>query len=213
MRQTLWSPKGFWRPFVYRAKCALRIKDSASAIAVGVACGVFVSFTPLMGLHIALAVVLAWLLGGNIVASVIGTAVGNPLSFPFIWLLTYRGGSWALGRGGGREETASNFGAEVWRMISERSGGLGEALINIGENFIWPMMVGGVPLGLLAAFVAYWLTKPTVAAFQDARDARRERLAARRRAKAEAIAAEASGEGSRAPSGGSAPVGGGSATA
>ena len=158
----------------------MRIKDSASAIAVGVACGVFISFTPLMGLHIVLAVALAWILGGNIVASVIGTAVGNPLTFPFIWLATYRAGSWVIGARGAREETATNFGAEVWRMISERSGGLGEALIGIGENFIWPMMVGGVPLGIVAAFAAYWLTKPTIVAFQEAQAKRRLRMEKRK---------------------------------
>ena len=184
VRATLLPRKGFWRPFVYRAKCAIRIKDSASAIAVGVAVGVFVSFTPLMGLHILLAVALAWVLGGNMVASVIGTAVGNPLTFPFIWLATYRAGSWALGERGAKEETATNFGAEVWRMISEREGGLLDALIGIGENFIGPMLVGGVPMGLAAAFAAYWMTKPTVAAFQDARHARRVRLAEQKRARA-----------------------------
>ena len=160
----------------------MRIKDSASAIAVGVACGVFVSFTPLMGLHIVLAIALAWVLGGNVIASVIGTAVGNPLTFPFIWLATYRAGSWALGMRGAREDTATNFGAEVWRMIAERQGGLGDALIGIGENFIWPMSVGGVPLGILSAVLAYWITKPTVAAFQDTRLKRRERLDAKRAA-------------------------------
>ncbi len=44
---------------------------SPYSIAVGVACGVAVSFTPLIGLHFLIAVILAWLLGGTVVIEVV----------------------------------------------------------------------------------------------------------------------------------------------
>ena len=49
---------------------------------VGFACGAAVSFTPFIGFHSALAALLAWSIGGNILASAIGTAVGHGLPVP-----------------------------------------------------------------------------------------------------------------------------------
>ena len=71
----------------------IRVKDSIDKLAVGFACGSMVSFTPFIGLHFLLAVFFAYLLRGNIVASLIGTFVGNPFTFPFIWIFIYKVGN------------------------------------------------------------------------------------------------------------------------
>ena len=177
VRETLLPRKGLVRPFLYRAKCALRLKDNAHAIAIGVACGTFISFTPLMGLHIVLGCALAWLLSGNMVAAALGTAVGNPLTFPAIWLATHRTGTWILGRADGSASVIENFGG----IVVGAEGPLHHILIGMWEPLILPMMVGGVPLGLAAGAIAYALTRPAVVAFQEARLARREKLAKRPR--------------------------------
>ena len=165
VRHTIWPRKGFVRPFVYRAKCALRLKDSAHAIALGVAIGTFVSFTPLMGLHILLAFALAYALSGNMVAAVLGTAVGNPFTFPAIWLAAHRTGTTLLGRADGSQSVIENFGA----TIVHSEGPIHRVLINMWEPLVLPMLVGGTPLGLLAGGIAYVIARPAVDAFQHNR--------------------------------------------
>ena len=153
------------RPFLYRAKCALRLADNSHAIAIGIAAGTFVSFTPLMGLHILAALGLAWALRGNLVAAVLGTAVGNPFTFPAIWLATYRAGKWILGEHATREGAAENL-ADVF--LGAR-GPWHDVIIGMWEPLIWPMLVGGVPLGIAAGAFSYAVTRPAVEAFQETR--------------------------------------------
>ena len=175
VRHTMWPRKGFLRPFVYRAKCALRLRDSAHAIALGIAAGTFISFTPLMGLHIVLACALAYALSGNMVAAALGTAVGNPFTFPAIWLAAHRTGTTLLGRAEGSQSAIENFGSTVARS----DGPLHQVLINMWEPLVLPMLVGGTPLGLLAGAIAYGIARPAVAAFQENRARARLRAAER----------------------------------
>ena len=66
-----------------------RMKGSSHEIALGLACGISISFTPFLGLHALLAITLAWVLRGSMAAALIGTLFGNPWTFPFIWYFTY----------------------------------------------------------------------------------------------------------------------------
>ena len=42
--------------------------------------------------------IIIYFIGGNFIAAVLGTWVGNPASFPFIWLATFNTGNFLLGR-------------------------------------------------------------------------------------------------------------------
>ena len=66
-----------------------RMKGSPHEIALGLACGIAISFTPFLGLHALLAITFAWVLRGSMAAALIGTLFGNPWTFPFIWYLSY----------------------------------------------------------------------------------------------------------------------------
>jgi uncharacterized protein (DUF2062 family) len=85
----LWPRVSWRRSVLYFVKRTLRLSGSPHAIALGCAVGAFAAFTPFLGLHIVIAVVIAWLLRGNLIAGAVGTFIGNPLSFPFIWAGTY----------------------------------------------------------------------------------------------------------------------------
>ena len=74
-----------------------RLKGTPYSIAAGFACGVAVSFTPFIGLHLVLAAITAWIIRGNVVSSAIGTIVGNPWTFPFIWVAVLSTGRFLLG--------------------------------------------------------------------------------------------------------------------
>ena len=76
--------KGWRRGYLYLGKRVQRLPDSPHRIALGFACGVMASFTPFFGFHFVIAAALAFITRGNILASAIGTFVGNPLTFPFI---------------------------------------------------------------------------------------------------------------------------------
>ena len=101
MRQVsafFWPRKGIKRGWLYLMLRVLRLRSTDYALAAGFASGIFASFTPLIGLHLLIACCIAWLIGGNMLMSVIGTAIGNPWTFPLIWALIYAVGSLLIGQ-------------------------------------------------------------------------------------------------------------------
>ncbi|RMG60238.1 MAG: DUF2062 domain-containing protein [Deltaproteobacteria bacterium] len=66
-------------------------------IAFGFALGVFISFTPFFSLHTILALVFAFLLRLNKIATVAGAWVNNPYTVPFIYYLSYKLGAYLMG--------------------------------------------------------------------------------------------------------------------
>lgn len=169
MSEYLWPSIG-WIAFLRHSELKLkRTKGSAHLLALGFACGIFSSFTPFVGLHILLTGFLAIITRSSIIAGCIGTLIGNPWTFPFIWLWSLRLGDFILGNDGSKELP----------NLLELS--LSSIWANIGfywENFLWPMFVGGVPTGLLAALGFYLLLKFNIDKFHAYR---RHRIAERRK--------------------------------
>tara|TARA_R110000868_G_scaffold189695_2_gene432954 strand:- start:4648 stop:5307 length:660 start_codon:yes stop_codon:yes gene_type:complete len=121
-----------------------RARGSAHAIALGFAMGAFASFTPFMGLHALLAIALAVPFGGSAIMAAIGTAIGNPWTFPFIWLSSYNLGNFLLGRTDVPELPQNIVFSEIWHDLAMYS-----------DAYILPMTVGGAPMGALAATFFY----------------------------------------------------------
>jgi len=165
-REFLYPRKGFWRGFEYLGKRIRRLPDSPHRIALGFGCGALASFTPLFGLHFLVAVALAWLLRGNLLASAFGTAIGNPLTFPLIAASSLQTGWWLLGY---EEELEAHF---TFGWLTD----------NIDVIFL-PYAIGGLLPGLAAGVVCYAVLGPVVAAYQARRRTKIERRAvAQRRA-------------------------------
>lgn len=177
-------PKGGWgRAFRYLRHRASRIPDAPHRIARGIACGVFASFTPLFGLHFFLAVFLAWIARGNVIAALIGTAAGNPLTFPFIAVLSIDLGHMILGSradGVPVSQIMTAFGQagdEIFRNIRAIFGAeemRWDRLERFFRGVFLPYLVGGLGPGLVAALVSYWLSLPALNGYQKLRVARRE---------------------------------------
>jgi hypothetical protein len=140
-----------------------RLTGTPHVIALGVAAGVFMSFTPFLGFHIVVAMLIAWVLRGNLLAAVFGTMMGNPVTYPPIWLGTYDLGNWLIG-------------AHARADIDLTSTLMGPRAFDMILPVLVPMAVGSVPLGLVAALISYFVIKSTVAAYQLRR---REQLEAR----------------------------------
>jgi uncharacterized protein (DUF2062 family) len=166
VRVAAWPRRSWSRSAKYLSKRVLRLSATPHAIAAGVAAGCFASFTPFIGLHFILSFVFAFIIGGNMIAAAIGTAVGNPLTFPFIWATTFNIGNMILGHPGHRVPPG-----ELSRNLAERS-------LDAIYPLIGPMLAGGLAVGIPVSAALYVLVFYSVRGFQSLR---RERLAERRR--------------------------------
>lgn len=160
VREVLWPRAGWRRTVLYVAHRISRVPGTPYRIAAGFACGAAISFTPFIGFHFLCAALLALLTRGSVIASAIGTAVGNPWTFPLIWIWTYNLGRWTLG------EPVSG---RVQYLLS---------MDYIFENFwnvFWPMTVGGVPTAVVVWFAVFWPVRALVWQYQRRRDRRLRR--------------------------------------
>lgn len=146
-----WPKIGWKRSSRYVGHRVARLPGTPYSIAAGFACGAAISFTPFVGLHLAGGALLAWLIRGNILAAWIGTLVGNPWTFPFIWIGIYKLG---LHMGAGIEKSSDNlnfisfFEQLLDALYSLDIGYIGE----IAWPVLWPMIIGGLP-----CFIISWI--------------------------------------------------------
>ncbi len=184
LREFLWPRSGWERSAKYVFHRVARLPGTPHAIAGGFACGAAISFTPFVGLHIVLAALLAWSIRANIISSAIGTVVGNPWTFPFIWVWIYELGHWmGVGTGGHASENLdfiSLFGKMLEAVLRLNAGYLFETAWPV---FFLPMLAGGIPTALVMWIAFYVPLKPVVESYQRRRQARRERRQRRRQAK------------------------------
>lgn len=68
------------------------IRGTPESIAKGFSTGIAVSFTPFVGFHILIALLIAKISKQNGVAATLGTIAGNPWTFPLIWYATWHTG-------------------------------------------------------------------------------------------------------------------------
>ena len=154
VREFVWPSGGWHRASLYVAHRVRRLPGTPYRIAAGFACGAAISFTPFIGFHFVGAALLSILLRGSLLASAIGTVVGNPWTFPFIWAWIYALGQWVLGG-----EVVSELPAVLsLTYIFERP-----------LDVLWPMTVGGVPTSVAAWFAFFWPVRGAVAEYQHAR--------------------------------------------
>jgi hypothetical protein len=171
VRSIVWPKAGWRRASRYMAHRVRRLPGTPYRIAAGVASGAAVSFTPFIGLHFVAAALLSLLLRGNVVASAIGTAVGNPWTFPFIWTWIYTLGQWLMGA-----DAASDFPATLdLDYIFERP-----------LDVLWPMTLGALPTAVVVWIAIFWPVRGAIAEYQHVRHRRIRRKVRARLAKQEA---------------------------
>lgn len=176
----LWPRGGWARAFHYVKHRVHRLPDPPHRIARGIFAGIFVTFSPLFGLHFVLAAIVAWVLRGNIVAALLATFFGNPLTFLFIGAISLHTGYFLLGL-----NRLSN--AEVKRSLGGKFVDAGQDLWhNIGAIFTggqsdWshlsvffdgvflPYLVGGLIPGLVFGLAGYYISLPLIIAYKNRR--------------------------------------------
>lgn len=188
----IWPRIGFRRSVTYIWHRVGRLHGTPHSIAGGFAAGAAISFTPLVGSHFVLATLIAWATRSNIVAALLGTAVGNPWTFPFIWLWIYEVGQRL---GAGRTLAVepdfvaifTDLPSVVVRAVI--SFDLDSAYFDNVWAVLWPMMIGSIPTFIVVWLAFYMFLKPLVATYQAKRILRRRRKQekAREAARLEAV--------------------------
>ena len=176
MRELVWPRMGWSRVGTYLRHRVVRLAGSPYSIAAGLACGAAISFTPFIGLHFGLAALIAWLIGGNILASAIGTVVGNPWTFPFIWWGTF---------GIGEIVTGSSKVADMPENLSLHY------IFDHPLAVLLPMTVGGFLVAIVVWVSVFFASRYFVERYQRLRS---ERLR-RRRDTGPVVAGPGAGEG------------------
>lgn len=178
VREFVSPRKGFWRGWDYIGKRIRRLPDSPHRIALGFACGALASFSPFFGFHFFVAAGFAWVVRANILASLFGTIVGNPLTFPLISATSLWLGRWMLGHnedGSDFEAITAAFAAafnDIWSTTKSWFGygpSMLDGLGNFFDTVFLPYLIGGIGPGLLAGLASYVILGPIVAAYQERR--------------------------------------------
>ncbi len=172
-------PRGGWKRAMYYVTHRLRrLPDSPRNIARGVFAGIFISFTPLYGLHFIGAALVAKLLRGNILAALLATFFGNPLTFPLIAFVSLKLGHLLLGTTfdeaahltlvenfvGAWQELKGNFLAIFTADVAHW-----DNLAGFYRSVFLPFLVGGIAPGIAAGLVGYYISEPLIAAYQNRR--------------------------------------------
>ena len=112
------------------------------SIALGGSIGIFVSFTPTVGIQTLLAVPAALLLKANPVTAYFPIWITNPLTIPPIYYFNTYIGALILG-------TTDELSWEFFKSIN-----IDNALSKIGD-ILWPMVLGSCIVGLILALLCY----------------------------------------------------------
>lgn len=192
-------PKGGWtRAFHYVRHRLRRLPGTPEFIARGVWAGVFTTFSPFYGMHFLIAAIIARVINGNLLAALLSTFFGNPLTYLPIGVVSLKTGHFLLGtefQEGAKQSLASKFanaGADLWHNLiavftdadMDWSG-----LSVFYDEVFFPYLVGGVLPGIVCATVCYYLSVPVIRAYQKRRAAHIRKKVAKARAKARDFAA------------------------
>ncbi|MBI2876874.1 MAG: DUF2062 domain-containing protein [Candidatus Tectomicrobia bacterium] len=121
----------------------LSLEDTPHRIALGFALGVFVAFSPLMGLHIVSALAIAATLRINSLVVLTGTLVNNPWTIALIYGGSLYLGRWILQEGG------------PIMAVSLQEDLLVQGLWDVAKSNLLPLLVGTSLLGFGTAILSY----------------------------------------------------------
>ena len=143
----------------------LAIDDPPERTALAFSIGVFIAFSPFLGLHTILATAIAFLFRFNKIAIYTGTFVNNPiLTLVPIIIASYWVGAFILGR----PLRIPDEGLELLKNPRIFSGDYYQQLfVQSWSNVVWPFSVGGMALSVVCSLVAYPLTLRALRAYHS----------------------------------------------
>ena len=142
------------RFFVYRV---LHVDDTPHRIALGLAIGIFITWTPTMGIQMILTVALATLMRANKFVGVPFVWISNPLTAVPLYGFNYLVGTWILPGPNSFDEFCGKVSAAVFA-----GGGWTDKIYAWWDatiEFVWPLWVGSIVVALILAVPTYILTR------------------------------------------------------
>ena len=145
----------------------LAIDDPPERTALAFSIGIFIAFSPFLGLHTIMATLLAFLFKFNKIAIYAGTFLNNPfLTLVPIIIVSYGVGAFILGRPLGIPpegvELLKNpalFSSDYYRKVFVQS-----------WFIVYPFAIGGMVLSVVCSVVAYPLTLRALRAYRRRRE-------------------------------------------
>jgi len=176
LKELFLPEKGWRRTVEYISHRIRRLPDTPHRIALGLACGVLACFTPLFGFHFLVGALLAFLVRANILAAILGTFFGNPITFPFIAAISVRTGSVILARVTDSEKRIID--ADSWVQEADLTSFdvLKEFLFVVYSDKFIPYSVGGIICGFFISFIVYLLSKPLIITYQKRKRRKKNNL-------------------------------------
>ena len=142
----------------------LAIDDPPERTALAFSIGVFIAFSPFLGLHTIIATALAFMFRFNKIAIYTGTFVNNPfLTLVPIIMASYAIGALILGR----PLRIPDEGLELLKNPRIFSGEYYRLLFVQSWSIVWPFSVGGMTLSVVCSLIAYPLTLRALRAYRS----------------------------------------------
>ncbi len=155
--------------FSFRAafRRLLAIDDPPERTALAFSIGVFIAFSPFLGLHTIMATVIAFAFRFNKIAIYTGTFINNPiLTLIPIIIVSYAVGAFILGR----PLSIPDEGVELLRDPHLFSGEYYRQLfVQSWNNIVWPFAIGATVLSVVCSVLAYPLTLRALRAYRNRR--------------------------------------------
>ena len=133
----------------------LAVDDPPERTALAFSVGVFIAFSPFLGLHTIMATLIAFMFRFNKIAIYTGTFVNNPfLTLVPIIAASYAVGALLMGR-------PLSLPDEGWRLLQEPhlfTGSYWQQLFTHLWDIVLPFSVGGMALSIILSLAAYPVT-------------------------------------------------------
>ncbi len=154
--------------FVDRMRAAWRrvltLDDSPHSIALGVFIGTLVAYQPIVGFQMIVGAIVCKIIRANVIASLPLAWITNPVTIIPIYYLTYRLGVVFTGD----EPITYDDIAALWTAIGEL--GLLDGIVEGTRmllDIFWPMVVGGLLIGVVNGAIFYALVRRLVTVYQS----------------------------------------------
>ena len=144
----------------------LAIDDPPERTALAFSIGVFIAFSPFLGLHTVMATAIAFFFRFNKIAIYTGTFINNPIfTLVPIIIASYAVGAFILGR----PLSIPDEGLELLKNPRIFSGEYYQQLFVQSWSIVWPFTVGAMALSVVCSLLAYPLTLRALRAYRTLR--------------------------------------------
>jgi len=143
----------------------LALDDPPERTALAFSIGVFIAFSPFLGLHTVLATLIAFLFRFNKIAVYCGTFINNPfLTLVPIIIASYAIGAFVLGR----PLKIPDAGVELLKHPHLLTASYYRELFQHSWDIVWPFTIGGMVLSVVCSLIAYPVTSSLLRARRKA---------------------------------------------